>query len=704
MKVTPYSKEPYYPMLLSNGTDGILVDYSGSNFISYSGHTHWEQPHGAVAGWYKATSRSLTGMNEGLIMQAGYQMILYGDTAEPEFYEQSFDANRAILTTKLIFNKSTEISVESFLTNDGLWCEKITLIKGNDACLPKIGFLLMAPHSGYTWLTLRTTARIHAAVEEKEICFNYTFGECKGLGALWTDSKFQDTNITKDSISGDTFSCLGMMGELSEGMSFSRILTVLDETECEDIQAEMEKRRAIAAKGYDFVKEAHIKTWNVSPSASVHLPRPFLQQIYDMGRYIIRSSQNQKSGATLLGIQPHLWNGGLYCSYDTYFIIKALFKCGFHEAAEKCARFIRNQMKSGQKILSECGVKGAAAAGWTDCKGNFSRKMDLKKWFLNKKPMFPCIDIMNLYTIWQYSDREITEEQKELLKAYIDFTKNLLAEKDGRIGLIDIQAGIETAFDVETDSFTTIVLSQSIRAVGEMIEDNDLIAVADTIAQNINENYTEEGILLPFKNAPYIGGMQADYFIFSMMKGISESNIDTMLFYAKTHWGYDVDCTAQTYRHWPWMCSRAAICYTHLGEHEKAMEQLEKIPMGASALGVLPEKIRLDGAPINYWYTSPAALAVWAVNDAMCFGEGDTVYFAYGITADWQDFSAADIHLENGLSADITVSDGAVRTLILKNLSERAVTVKIKINSAFRADVPECVTIDKGAQYIFHAE
>ena len=54
---TPYSTRPYFPMLLANGRDAVLIDYSGSMMTGEPDHAHHEQNQGVLNGWYKIAHR-----------------------------------------------------------------------------------------------------------------------------------------------------------------------------------------------------------------------------------------------------------------------------------------------------------------------------------------------------------------------------------------------------------------------------------------------------------------------------------------------------------------------------------------------------------------------------------------------------------------------------------------------------------------------
>ena len=155
MYATPFSKEQYYPMLLANGRDSILVDYSGSNFVSRNGHSHFEQHQGAPCGWYKGSHPSFSKkVPIQSIVAAGFQVILFEAPCEPDFYVQSFNPRSATLITELTFNKEIKISVESFLTDESLWCETLTVLSCPKEYDLSLGFQVSLPFSGMSSLGL----------------------------------------------------------------------------------------------------------------------------------------------------------------------------------------------------------------------------------------------------------------------------------------------------------------------------------------------------------------------------------------------------------------------------------------------------------------------------------------------------------------------------------------------------------------------
>jgi len=422
-----------------------------------------------------------------------------------------------------------------------------------------------------------------------------------------------------------------------------------------------------------------------------------------VSRYVIQGARNRQSGALLLGILPHMWGGGLYCSYDAYFIIHALLSSGALETAKGQQDFFVAQAGIGQEVLRKAGLKGTAFTGWTDCNGRFARLgWDMAKWFLNEKPVFICNEIMNFYIAWKYAGRKKDVYIEGILRdTYLFIKTYLLCKKDGKYSLINVKSGDESGVDVETDTFTILALAQALYALGDMLQEKEIFEVRSEILEDVAQNYTEEGVLMPFKNAPYIGCSQLDYYIYMLAEGIPFVGVDRAMEVSEKEYGCNGDYISEVYRHWPWIRGRAAICYTHEGRHTQAMDQIEKLMQGATSLGALPEKIRLDGMPVNYWYTSPHAFVVWALHDAFVHIKGDTLRIAYGFTDKWQNFSCEDICLENGLRVSFSIEEGILKKLLIINTTEQQFHLKLMLNGCFSADLPEVYLLQSKETFLY---
>ena len=106
---SPFSDAPYFPMLLSNGSDAVLIDYTGSMLSGNPSHAHREQNQGCPLGWYKANHCCGQKGHAKLqpIVQSGYFLSVNGEFCDIADYKQTFLPKQAILKTLLIAGNVT---------------------------------------------------------------------------------------------------------------------------------------------------------------------------------------------------------------------------------------------------------------------------------------------------------------------------------------------------------------------------------------------------------------------------------------------------------------------------------------------------------------------------------------------------------------------------------------------------------------------
>ncbi len=90
----------FFPFVLGNGIDSVMVDYSGSMHCD-SGHLHIEQHEGAVCCWEKITHRTLKRFMVPFV-QFPYRITAFdGELYEVGDFSQVFDPYTATLTTEV---------------------------------------------------------------------------------------------------------------------------------------------------------------------------------------------------------------------------------------------------------------------------------------------------------------------------------------------------------------------------------------------------------------------------------------------------------------------------------------------------------------------------------------------------------------------------------------------------------------------------
>ena len=142
-RILPPASKPYFPMILANGSDVVLCDYSGS-MACHSGHLHLEQHQGALCGWQKMSHREMGRYIMSLAFFPYRVMRPDNDVYEIGQFDQIFDPLTATLVTEAR-SKILHLRITCFLT-DGqpLYAERMEVVWSDPDAQPKIGLLAAA--------------------------------------------------------------------------------------------------------------------------------------------------------------------------------------------------------------------------------------------------------------------------------------------------------------------------------------------------------------------------------------------------------------------------------------------------------------------------------------------------------------------------------------------------------------------------------
>lgn len=690
---SPDSKNEYYPCILCNGEDSILIDYGGSSFLSLNDHTHAEQNQGSACGWYKLTHRNKRQVLQP-ICAAGVQIIAFGAPAEPEWYVQSFNPKTATVTTKLDFRRGISFTIESFLTDDGLWCEKITA-----DCVPNdievsVGLKIIGANCQIRTLTYQNPCSLKSTSMANEIDFEYICGEYFGKGFLASDVDFDKTVYSDDG------GCEGIYNNVEEGFCVIRKMAIAEDKDADRLNILKNKCR-----DYQNTVKEHKRIWKeYFDKSSVWIPNKEIRSLYELSRYIIRAHQNKDTGIIPTGAIPNLWGGGTYCTYDADFSFRGLLSSGNIDEALLYLKSFEIMAQEGYDTLSANGYNGTTFLGWQNVCGEYVGHLDnLIEAVVNFKPCYGAFAVFTAYELWKLNKNFLSDSIKKIIRDCIIFIEeNMLEEKGDTINIISVKAGTEAGFDVEVDTYTQLLFSNCFLQCGEIFEDEKLIEKGNKLLKSLEGNFDDSGVILPFRNASYYGGMQCEYFYlnpdFIGIKSVIETDIA-----GKTKWGYDSTQTTEVYRHWPWNDTKYSRAYTIAGDSKRSMIHLLHSTYAIASSGAFPEKIRLDGKKIGYWYTSPHALLVEAVNVALAFaGNDNNIVIGSGIDKPWTSFKCRDIVVNNGLKVSYEMKNNKLIYLKLVNISGE--NKEIRIDMPDRYDRGECgktVFIGAGEKFVY---
>lgn len=265
--------------------------------------------------------------------------------------------------------------------------------------------------------------------------------------------------------------------------------------------------------------------------------------------------------------------------------------------------------------------------------------------------------------------------------------------------LCPVSAGTEGHFTVEVDTFHQLLIGRGFQMAGELLNNPEYTKTGDQLVQGVFVNMTPDGVLMPFQGAFYTGGMQMIFALLLDPHPLDIRSTEAALARGRTPWGVNTEQTTEEYRHWPWNDTKAAVLFSWEKMPTRALDALLNQKKWCSSLGAIPEKIRLDGYVIGYWYTTVHALLQWAICDALAYSRNGEVALAFGIDNRWQNFSAEGLCLTGNLNVSYRVEQGKLVSLSFRNSGTETASFRLSCNSCFAVPgLPETVTVPSGGQ------
>ena len=682
MKATTFSERRYYPMLLSNGRDAVLVDYSGSMFGAINGHSHFEPHQGTPCGWYKVANSCKTPSKViQSVVACGYQVIMNGEVCEPKDFCQEFDPKRAVLSTKITSFGGCELLVESFLNDESVLVERYQFVHVPENRDVDLTLLLFKPDSMATAVALRTVPKfeIVEAVGPDTMAFSYEIGEIQGYGAAYCDKPGASI------VTGAWGSKVFLFKNIKSGWTVTRYLTVSDSTETAGFKQAVDARvSSCSERGIEKVKDAHINVWgSYFASSDVRLPDKEFEYIYNLSRYVTRAHLHPETGGFTDGMLSNLWGGGTYVPYDAWYLHQASLLTNNIESADKHLDYYVMQYAGALRTAVEIGVPGAGFSGWATCFGEHKGN-DVKDYLLHLKPCMAGFIALVFYWQWKYAGT-LSEEKRDVLKDVMKFVMKFVVDKGEWAEIAPCMAGNESAVDVKNDSMTCLTFAKAFAGAAEVFGDGGFKAISGKLYKGLERNH-ENGLLQPFPGAWYRTGFQIWAYLCNLPEGIDTTSVYQALEFCRTPWGYDSEQPSEVYRDWPWIASRAVVCLANMKDPEKAFATLLHQTKYVSSLGAIPEKIRLDGYPIGYWYSTPHGLFIWATVAALAnVGPGGELRLLWGLDGTWKDLSFRDLRLPGGIAVSASVVDGKITRVNVFNLGRDAKEIHLDINPLYDA-------------------
>ena len=686
MIATPLSSRPYFPALLANGTDAVLLSYSGSMASGLTGHAHFEQHQGCPCAWYKVGH---VARNPGCrviqpIVQSGYQVLLDGEVCDIDDYEQRFDPVGAVLHTRASA-RGVVVHTEAFLTADPVLVERYRVERVPAGKEAGLAFFVRTTDGRTGGLTTILATEMHLRRRQADaLAFDYRVGAVRGAGALLSD---RPADAPYDAWPGLLFR------GVRRGFRASKFLVLADPTDGRDFRLRLgravERCRQLGAPG--LLRE-HRQAWTRHARRSrVTLPDEEFQYLYDYSVYVLRANQHPRTGAISVGPLPSLWGGGVHDPFDGCYAHRALLATNRLDEARLHLGYYDLQRRRGRKLAHDMGLPGAVYSGWSDCFGNDLTR-NLETYLLDYKPLMPAYIVLDRYWQWVCDPADPDHARRmPLMREILDLAVERFVLVRGRKAFMaPCTAGNESYVQVENDTMNGLAYARAMAGYGEMAQvlgkgHGEFYAdLARKLYRGLGDNY-RNGVLMPYRGAKYLTGLQLDFYLTNLPVGIDPRSVHAALRAMHTRWGLDSDQPSEAYRDWPWCSSWAAIALAHMGCGKDSFRWLRHPMKTMSALGALPEKVRLDGYAIGYGYPSPHTVLVWATAHALCHtGPNGELRFLAGLDGQWQDLSFERLRLDGGLLATGTVRGGRIERLQLCNTSNVPLSRHLSLNECYR--------------------
>jgi hypothetical protein len=476
----------YYHCFLGNGTDAVLVGYTGSMV-----------PDKVVVdrcNWFKSNRYY---PEDKLVMVAGrYPLDKTLEHAEGSGWYEIAPLGRTWYYLLDDQGQPLEItaSEQNFVPQEGTLYSKVEYgnVKGEVV----------------TWLHATKSILIERYTFDQDVNFQAWIG-----AGSWDDNDVWDTNPMNSVQMSDTapegqydageskgFLALRMEPTPSEfgsegdnrwvslrGRTFTKYFMISDNQQGNVNPALIDEA---IAEGYDGLRESHLSFWSdFFAASSIHIPEPQFQYFYDASMYHFKAAQSVVSGGLPVNNLRRTWSSHIF--WDAFYIHRAILGANHrYEALEAC-RFFQRTLDHAKRHASE--EFGAPGLKWDweithDGRKAYGTLLHMRFQVHNNGSYSNMI--MGYYL--QTQDKAFLEEFYPILEGLAQFFMNEIVEKteDGyEIGLL---VGVhESAIKVRNDGTNlaaTIALLNNCAAAAEILgRETDFTRECKTVAVSLME-------------------------------------------------------------------------------------------------------------------------------------------------------------------------------------------------------------------------
>jgi hypothetical protein len=694
--------KPYFPLYLSNGVDGMMINVLGSGDCWFESTTDHSAPLSTLKapGWYKSDRRTKRDIDlvYGILFplfEFSSCPILNGDLAVPRDSRQYFDPTTATLTTyyEQLDNETLKwmrVKVTTFLTNEHVLVEHYEL-EEVPASGAAVAFFLNSPAEAYIHLFPRVVkmdrATLRVNAKKSLVTYDYVFDGFQGGARSWVDCESESGS------EGGNKKEVFLHGELRtrpmrKGESFTRYLVAVDSEDARNYRATLEATlKECQTLGYRRIKACHDQGWrSYFQASSVEIPDPAVSFFYHVSRYMSRANLHP-SGFLPMGNLPYLWQGVMF--WDAGFVIRGLTGSGNLSEARRALDHLREYQKTGRQLARRYGGKGMRME-WTAEKSKFTTYPT------------PTLQVHNnawwAHTIYSFyeatDDLAFLERNFDVMGDLLVFMNDCFIEDKGDHCVVRKCAGPDESVssqkinDTWTAALTLKALMEYEQAARILKKKPLMEGLGERIKKleaGLAKNVDEKGVMQSFQKGklPHWGSLIFDLFpehpaLQPTLRKMME-NYDPKL---KVYNFMGVNRYAA--KGFPWAGYWAARCFALAGD-TAAHHVLTATMESSNYFAGMPERVFNHGELFNNWFFTAHAAMVWAVNGMLASARDDVLRILGGVHHAWKDVSFENIHAGNGLVVSASVRQGKLVALKVRNLRRSARQIKVLLGDQKRA-------------------
>lgn len=687
-------------MILANGSDVVLLDYSGSMHC-HSGHLHLEQHQGALCGWQKVSHRE-RGQHLLSVAFFSYRVMRPDDDVyEVGDFDQHFDPLTATLVTE-VKTGILHLRVTAFLADrQPLYAERFEVLWVDLDAQPKLAFL------GDQMADPRVAEVSFASGEGLDVVGQYRMKDINADGALRMAVVARGKSVV-DRTGGSGHL---EVRELQPGDVIDRFVTMQDTTHTQHPEeACAETIKNALGKGFDGVHADHAKVWKAyHANTQVNLPDPDLEYSYRLSLYLLRASQHPNGYATH-GTYNVLWGGGACCSADLLFFTRA---------------WATSNQDAPIKALADYYQDGPAGEMAREYAKQIDRPGVNYPWFFNvfgrdlffddavsarergvQKANIPTMATEVYDTYRFFGDTDDLRRRLPLMKDMLDFLLAEIVIHEGDSWSVGELIGADENVNRTNDTCHLITLTRALQDYQEgclalgFAEDPHYAEALTGLRKALQENY-RDGILYPWTGATEILTGMVMYYLENIPEGINVRSIRAAHKSDSGAWGLSADNAGRDPNMvWPWQEAATSVAFSTI-DPKLAWRRLKNAMRFTDMHGFFVEKIRPDGFWINIGYSTPHACFVWALNSLLATDNVKCLTVAVGLPKTWQNYSFKDIRTPSGYGITFEMKEGRVSRLTIDNARKETRQIHLRVLQPSHPDHrDETLTLQPGRNLI----